>query len=1360
MRRCAIVFAVLLLRTAPASAQITGCNNDSDCVGGSLVLDGISMYVDVPMAPSFINVDSAGALTVEMWIYLIPQPGMNQVIAGKWGPRRDRDDEWLMFVDDQDSLHFRISNGGSSAGDADNTDATVKFSTWYNSWVHVAGVWDSGSHRVRLIINGTQVASDTNELYPARSLRKTNAYLQLGSFNGFSNAGANWKLMHGELDEFRIWSAALTPLQLACGRYHHYLGNEANLIAYYSCDGGADGTLLCDIGPYANDGTLRNGADVKKSLRTVPQFVLTNIVDTFRLNLFCETDTAFTFTLKDTSTCGSTVSLLVQGAPGITLTPATLTLVPNVVNTVTGSLHFTGIGLVNGQIIVQPQGSCSPILQFPVKINRATPLTLSLGNVIFDTLRSCQSELEHDTTITFTNTSPDSITITGITKTLADFDTTYLGWQLPLQLAPGESKSIVVKFKGTVNGNYSDVLRILSADTCQGSGSVVLVGNVKQAFSTVDNLDFGDVYMCADSAAVGKIISLLSGAAVPISVTSVVAGTPRFITSSPLPIQIPFAARRDLFIQLKYNAPGVFQDTVTITASYGGCTVLHKVYVTARVIAIQFGLTPGAGLNYGNLFVGTSTTLQAELHNLGPTLRGAFAYLKHGKVFRIIPPNQFLLNSGDSAAIRIVFSPTDMLTYNDTLVVQDTTCYKTIYLPLSGVGLGGPARLSPGLLDYGAVPNCICKPETLTITNTKGVPLLMKSAILTGPWFSFVPSVSANETIAPGVTRTYIIQWCPAALADGAYTGNITFTSDDATTPVLVVPLAAVRVSTHFTSPVFTDFGTVEVNTSRTLQIRIQNGSTFGVCIDSIVPPPGYQIVSSVPSIPDTLGISRILTLTVKFSPTLTAPYNGLIRMHTSCPCSEIETTAVRGIGAIVGLSFPWSTIVFAEASRCDTVFRKVALENSGHKPITVDSIVISGANSAAFTWRSLNYPSTLPFVLNPLSSDTLELAFHPGLSPLLFTNAVLTIVGTTVASTETFVVSLTGSRKSQFTSDADSLDFGSVSVRSNAATQRIAWGNSTLLDTVRIDSIKIVPDDDVFKVTAPPLNKAPVTLNPGDTLYVDVDFSPNAAVKYSAKLYVYVERLGKSPCPEVDSSIRLFGSGFTPPVLIDVCFDSAHAALIGTQVGVGVVIGRFVPQRPVEMSLFLSYDVWALRLEQVFSDSCSSSTITYKPNGAVVDLRTCSRLDSGTACNLIFRALVPDVLVAPVNIDSIHFLAAGSQQVLQLMGVGCLTPVTISGHCNITQLAHGGGLPALAQNAPNPVVDQAQVGYATDEDARVTIKVFDMLGREVLRPVDRFAYHGQYVATFDVRSLAPGMYSYSIEAGMYRASRLMQVVR
>ena len=86
-------------------------------------------------------------------------------------------------------------------------------------------------------------------------------------------------------------------------------------------------------------------------------------------------------------------------------------------------------------------------------------------------------------------------------------------------------------------------------------------------------------------------------------------------------------------------------------------------------------------------------------------------------------------------------------------------------------------------------------------------------------------------------------------------------------------------------------------------------------------------------------------------------------------------------------------------------------------------------------------------------------------------------------------------------------------------------------------------------------------------------------------------------------------------------------------------------------------------------------------------------------------------------------------------------------------------GLPSAAEGAPrgalpvegfpNPFRSEATIRFELAAASDVTVRVFDVLGREVGRPLDdapRAA--GVHLATFDARALSGGLYLYRVEAG------------
>lgn len=71
-----------------------------------------------------------------------------------------------------------------------------------------------------------------------------------------------------------------------------------------------------------------------------------------------------------------------------------------------------------------------------------------------------------------------------------------------------------------------------------------------------------------------------------------------------------------------------------------------------------------------------------------------------------------------------------------------------------------------------------------------------------------------------------------------------------------------------------------------------------------------------------------------------------------------------------------------------------------------------------------------------------------------------------------------------------------------------------------------------------------------------------------------------------------------------------------------------------------------------------------------------------------------------------------------------------------------------LHQNYPNPFNPSTSISYSLPASAFVTMKVYDMLGREIQTLVNTMQPHGVYAVIFDASTLASGVYFYSLQAG------------
>lgn len=83
-----------------------------------------------------------------------------------------------------------------------------------------------------------------------------------------------------------------------------------------------------------------------------------------------------------------------------------------------------------------------------------------------------------------------------------------------------------------------------------------------------------------------------------------------------------------------------------------------------------------------------------------------------------------------------------------------------------------------------------------------------------------------------------------------------------------------------------------------------------------------------------------------------------------------------------------------------------------------------------------------------------------------------------------------------------------------------------------------------------------------------------------------------------------------------------------------------------------------------------------------------------------------------------------------------------------------------LQQNYPNPFNPATTIRFSIPEKSMVTLKVYDMLGREVTTLVNEIKDAGTHTVKFAGKDLPSGMYLYTLTAGNYTATKKMMLVK
>lgn len=98
-----------------------------------------------------------------------------------------------------------------------------------------------------------------------------------------------------------------------------------------------------------------------------------------------------------------------------------------------------------------------------------------------------------------------------------------------------------------------------------------------------------------------------------------------------------------------------------------------------------------------------------------------------------------------------------------------------------------------------------------------------------------------------------------------------------------------------------------------------------------------------------------------------------------------------------------------------------------------------------------------------------------------------------------------------------------------------------------------------------------------------------------------------------------------------------------------------------------------------------------------------------------------------------------------------------------ITSIALSSRIPkefVLSQNFPNPFNPTTTIEYTISKSSYVTLKVYDILGREIKTLVDEDEQPGYYHATFSAFGLPSGIYFYRLQAGTFRETKRLTILK
>lgn len=1271
LRIAVVVLSLVLSATVQVRAQFpAACDKDKQCVGNAIAISITTgkgaQYVDIDTSYRFFLTDTA--LTFEAWIKPAPQPGKIQYLAGLWGPNKDNNDSWVVYLQDT-RIVFALSMDDSYKGDSDNTIAIANVPDLYSKgWRHLAAEWDAQTTAARIYLDGVLRATATNPLYPLTKLHRPENRLlplQLASTNALYDDTVGHRAFKGMIDEVRLWSRSLSAVEIQCQKSVSLAGNERGLEMYFRCNEAPFVQSLCDATGHNHVGRLRSGATCDTSDRIMPPtYSVTPGFVTARL--VCTQDTTFTFTLTDTSFCGSSVSIGLYGPDAglFSLTKTSYTLAQNVPQTVSVRMHAVAVGTIQSGFYIVNNSRCGDPIYVPITLDRVTELSYTTGKLHLDTLYvGCKDRTYSESSVTICNPTGRVITVDSIYLDSNHFTLSVSpAMTFPHRIRPGECITITLRM-GQIDSTHTfyDTLRVLSDEICLGSGVLAVSGTVQDVLGLLmpDGRtrlkSFAFETVCPGMVSNSQTYQFRSLGSDTVRMDSIVFTPSNFFGQKfGFPFKLlPKTAYQATFVRFRPDQPGPFTGTIVFHATYRGCDIEKTVTLTGRGYSVDVDFLQAA-MSFGSVTVGKIGTQTVGVKDNGTDPRTMSAYLKVGDVFAITSGRTFGIAPGQTQNITVSFRPREPKPYYDTLCIFDQGCYQTTCIPIDGNGIFQAFSFDPPFLELANVVGCQSKQGTISISNISGAPVTVVSAVLSDPSGKFsVQSMLPSGVMPSGQSFTFRVTYTPNDLAqDRADDAYIDITLSDGQVYHMLLRASSVAPRLYITP--LTTYGTVEVGWQKQDKILIENSSATYQRITGITLPYGYRLLSTVPALPITLAPRDSLWATVEFRPTGDSDYNGQLVVAIDSPCVQNYSGELTGRGTSVKLQVPVSFINYGIVKPCDCAIREIPLTNySNLIPLTIDSVWIDGAGvtptvPSTFSWvRKSTMSSALPFVLSPQEADTLVISFCPNI-PATATNQVkndtLHIAAHAPGWNSTFRTMLSGRRELNFQPNVAVVNFPATRVDTSALPQSVTLTVPDVLvnpsgDSVIITDVTFHPDQRVFSASASTGQPLPWIVKRNQKFSIKVGFYPRQPKQYTARMYIHTSY----PCNSDDTTVLVNGSGFAPAFGLQFAFDTARIGRDTLRLTtcdtleLPIMSSRAIPQKYIDMFFHLGFDTSALEFVGATSTYTPTTSGTDTSDGVTVHLSDAVDAKAGEVARVKLR-VKGGATRFPITLDNIYF--------------------------------------------------------------------------------------------------------------------------
>ena len=686
---------------------------------------------------------------------------------------------------------------------------------------------------------------------------------------------------------------------------------------------------------------------------------------------------------------------------------------------------------------------------------------------------------------------------------------------LPLTLQPNQSLTLPVSFVPKASGSATGQLQIGSNAAGASSVMVSLVGdgttnppappgpgNTPALTLSSTSVDFGSVGVGSLGS---KSVVLTSSGTAAVVIQSLAVSGDDFATGT-MKTPLTLAPGQQVTLPISFTPSGAGAEKGQIKLA-DNATGSPNTIGLAGTGTTSSSLSIPASVDFGDVTLGSSGTRTITLTSNGTAPLTIKSITVAGGSFSG-PPQALpqVLQPNQQMSLKVKFSPkAEGDAAGSITISSDSATSPSAKIPMHGKGVAATApalSASATSLSFGNVSVGSQATKTVTVKSTGTAPVTITAGSVTGTGFAATDAGvavanMAPVTLQPGQQVTFDVVFDPAKSGNAG--GQLSL-STDAGSPV-IVSLSGKGINTTYPalslSAASLDFGDVQEGAKSVRQLTLTSSGTAPVTVSSAtIAGQNFQIVSAtypsgVSGWPATLTPGQKVVLSVAFTPDAVDSFTGDLALSSDAQGGNVNVP-LSGTGDAVpaaNLTASPTSISFGQVAVGSKSSQPLTLTSDGNAPLVISAITISGSQFSG------DVPS-LPVTLQPGEQLKLTLTYEPTADGPASGTVAITSNDSSGPATISLGGTGTTATSPQLTVSPMTVDFGNVALNTTANKTITLTSSGTAVLT--INSVDISGTG--FTVSGA---NFPVTLNPKDSVTLQVKFDPQAAGDVTGKLTI-----------------------------------------------------------------------------------------------------------------------------------------------------------------------------------------------------------------------------------------------------------------